>query len=45
MYYSFSDLIKNHGKTPTDFNGANTSLKNHYKNESFQIFRPTAGEV
>lgn len=29
MYYSLSDLIKSCGKTPTDFNGANTSLKNH----------------
>lgn len=45
MYYSLSDLIKRHGKTPTDFNGANTSLKDHQENESFQIFRATAGEV
>lgn len=45
MHYYLSDLIKSHGKIPTDFNGANTSLKNHWKNKSFQIFRPTAGEI
>lgn len=27
MHYYLSDLIKSHGKIPTDFNGANTSLK------------------